>query len=153
MLGTYADFGGNSVLDYFRPITDKNRNHANFALARYTLGTHFAGECVAIFDLLLQADKEMQTFYEQSQHEPNDAFTRKQAEVYMTQILTHLREERLPDSTRLALRFHLIGDERVNSPAVIEGNHHVMLLSLKNERCTDPHFLSFAFVKSPAVSE
>lgn len=149
MFGTYADFGGNSVLDYFRPITNETRNHENFALPRYTLGRYFAGECVAIFDLLLQADKEMQTFYEQSKFEPNDAFTRKQAEVYMTQILTSLREERLPDSVGLALRFHLIGDERANCPAVVESNHHVMLVMLKNERCTESHYLAFAFVKAP----
>jgi hypothetical protein len=149
MFGTYADFGGNSVLDYFRPITNETRNHENFAMPRYILGRAFAGECVAIFDLLLDADKEMQTFYEQSEHEPNDAFTRKQAEVYMTQILTRLREERLPDSARLALRFQLIGDERINSPTVVESNHHVMVLNLQNERCAESHYLTFAFVKAP----
>lgn len=147
MFGTYADYGGNSVLDYFRPITNETRNHENFALARYTLGRYFAGECVAIFDLLLQADKEMQTFYEQAEFEINDAHTRKHAEVYMTQILTRLRKERFPDTAGLALRFQLIGDERINSPTVVEANNHVMVLNLKNERCTESHYLTFVFVR------
>lgn len=149
MIGTYADYGGNSVLDYFRPITNETRNHENFAVARYQMGRYFCGEGVAIIDLLLQADKEMQTFYEQAKFDYCDAMFCEQATAYMTGILTHLREEMLPDTDRLKLQFRLVGNHTINTPEVVAGNHHVILVMLQNANADESHYLTLAFVKSP----
>ena len=153
MFGTYADFGGNSVLDYFRPITNETRNHENFALPRYTLGRYFAGECVAVFDLLLEADKRFQKVYQIAGLEINDTYFQLHATAYLTQILLDLREEMVPDTERLALRFCLVGDATVNSPAVVAENRHVIVVYLKNEKADESHYLTFAFTNTLGSDE
>lgn len=152
MLGTYSDFGGTSVLEYFRPIVDMEHSaHANFGMHRAYLGRYFAGECVAILELLLQADKEMQKFYEQTQFEVCDDLFCVQASAYMKEVLIYLRAERLPETESLKLEFRTICNLRINTPDVIEANKHVIIVNLQNANAKESHYLTFAFVKGPTT--
>lgn len=132
MFGTFCPFASQGPADeYFRPITRETWEEPCFAPVRYAI-RKFTGKqdmSKEFFEVLWDIDDELT---EIADWDLNDDLGRYRVCQPFRQLLEHAREN-VDVIKDLQLEFEIIGDQRINTPAVIEQNKMLVMLGIRQK--------------------